>query len=57
MDVPAQGLQKDVAGEPPPTELPQALAMAQHVQHPLEALVHLDLNQLTDVLLHHETLP
>lgn len=51
------GLQQDVAGQPAAPELPQALAVAQHVQNALEALVHLDLRQLSNVFFHHKIVP
>lgn len=54
---PTGGLQQDVAGQPAAPELPQALAVAQHVQNALEALVHLDLRQLSNVFFHHKIVP
>lgn len=51
------GLQQDVAGQPTAPELPQALAVAQHVQNALEALVHLDLRQVSNVFFHHKIVP
>lgn len=50
-------LQQDVAGQPAAPELPQALAVAQHVQNALEALVHLDLRQVSNVFFHHKIVP